>query len=134
MESVNDNDRKNLLDVVYEASEHPDNDGPDKEERGVDLDLMDQRSGGLVFPNHVKVRFKAAKRKDERDEKTAGTDHPEFCDGNVFGVFHNVHDLFCRPVEIEHVNHDGEVVRNEVSEPDCKRNRCEHDEQGDDCD
>ena len=48
----------------------------------------------------------------------------------MFRVIDDGHDLFCRPVQIDHVNHDGEVVRNERSESDGQRNRGEHNQQG----
>lgn len=133
MESVNDDDLEHVLHVVHKPCEHADHGCPNEEERRVNLDLADQSSGGLVFPNHVEVRFEASECEDKRDKKTASTDKSEFFDGDVFGVFDDVHDLLGRPVQIEHVNHDGEVVRNEVTEPDRKRNGGEHDEERNDC-
>ena len=51
----------------------------------------------------------------------------------MFCIFHDGHDLLGRPVQIEHVDHHGEVVRNKRTESDCKRNRGEHDKERDDC-
>ena len=133
MEPIDDDDRKHFLDVVHEACEHSDDDSPDEEERRVNLDLAHQGSGGLVFPDHVEVRFEASECEDKRDKKTACTDKSELFDGDVLGIFDDVHDLLGRPVQIEHVNHDGEVVRNEVTEPDRKRDGGEHDEEWNDC-
>ena len=133
VESVNDDDLEYVLHMVHKTREHADNGCPNEEERRVNLDLANQCSGSLVFPDHVEVRFETPECEDECDEKTASTDKSEFFDGNVFGVFDNVHDLLGRPVQIEHVNHDGEVVRNEVTETDGERDGGEHDEQGNDC-
>ena len=133
MEPIDDDDRKHFLDVVHEACEHSDDDSPDEEERRVNLDLAHQGSGGLVFPDHVEVRFEASECEDECHKKTAGTDEPEFTNRNVFRVFNDIHNLLGWPVQIEHVNHDGEVVRNEITEPDRKSNGGEHDEERDDC-
>ena len=131
METVDNNNREHVLNVVHEPGEHPDDNRPDEQKRSVNLNLAHQSSRSLVFPDHVEVGFEAAEREDERDEKTASTDEPEFTDRNMFRIFDDIHNLLGRPVQIEHVNDDGEVVRNKITEPDCKRNRSEHDKQGD---
>ena len=133
MEPIDDDDRKHFLDVVHEACEHSDDDSPDEEKRRVNLDLAHQRSGGLVFPDHVEVRFEAAESKNECHKKTAGTDKSELPYGNVLCVLHNIHDLLCWPVQVEHVDDDGEVIRDEVSESNGKRNGGEHNEQWNNC-
>ena len=76
VEPIDDDDGKNLLDVVHEPGEHADDGGPDEEERRIDLDLAYERSGGLVLPDDVEVRFQATEREDERDKKTACADKP----------------------------------------------------------
>ena len=131
METVHNNDRENVLHMVHKSGKHPDNDGSDKQKWRINLNLADQCSRSLVFPDYVEVRFKASEGEDECDEKTASTDKPEFSDGDVFRVFDDIHDLLSRPVQIEHFDDDGEVVRNKVTEPDGERNRGEHDKQGD---
>ena len=131
VEPIDDNDRKHVLNVVHKSREHPHENCPDEEKWRVNPNLMDQSSRSLVFPNHIEVRFEASECKDERDEKAARADDPQFCDGDVLRVFDEVHDLLGRPVQIEHVDHDGEVVRDKVAESDCKRNRSEHDKQRD---
>ncbi len=118
--------------MVHEAREHPDNGSADQEKWCINLDLAYQRSRSFVFPDYIEVRFQAPEGEDERDEETAGADESKFSDRNVLCIFHDVHNLLGRPVQIEHVDHDGEVIRNEVAETDRKRNRCEHDEQRDD--
>ena len=133
VESVNDDDLEHILHMVYKTCEHADYGCTDEEERRVNLNLANQSSGSLVFPDDVEVRFEASECEDKRDKKTACTDKSELFDGDVLGVFDDVHDLLGRPVQIEHVNHDGEVVRNEVAEPDCERNGGEHDEEWNDC-
>ena len=133
VESVNDDDFEHVLHVVYESCEHADNGCPNEEKRRVNLNLANQSSGSLVFPDDVEVRFEASECEDKCDKKTACTDKSELFDGDVLGIFDDVHDLLGRPVQIEHVNHNGEVVRNEVAEPDCERNGGEHDEEWNDC-
>ena len=133
VETVNDDDFEHVLYVVYKTCEHADHGCPNEEERRVNLNLANQSSGSLVFPDDVEVRFEASEREDKCDKKTACTDKSEFFDGDVLGIFDDVHDLLGRPVQIEHVNHDGEVVRNEVTEPDGERDGSEHDEEWDDC-
>lgn len=133
MESVDDDDRENLLDVVHESCEHAEENSCDEEERRVNLDLADQSSRSLVFPNHVEIRLEAAECEDECDEKTAGTDKPKLSDGDSLCIFDDVHDLLGWPIQIEHVNDDGEVVRDEVSESDLKRNGREHYQKRNDC-
>ena len=120
METVNDNFGEHVLHVIHESGEHPDNGRTNKKERRIDFDLTEQCSRSLVFPDHVEVRFQAAEREDEGDEKTCCADNSKFADGNVFCVFDDGHDLLGRPVQIEHVNHHGEVVRNKRTEPDRK--------------
>ena len=76
VESIDDDDGKCLLNVVYEPGEHAHDGGPDEEEGRIDLDLAHERSGGLVFPDDVEVRLQAAECEDERDKKAACTDKP----------------------------------------------------------
>ena len=68
VETVHDNHGEHGLHVVHEPGEHPDESGENDEERGVYLDLPDDRSRGLHFPDHVEVRFEAPEREDEGDE------------------------------------------------------------------
>ena len=131
MESVHDNDRTNVFNVVYKSGEHSNDCGSDKQEWRVNLDLAYQSSRGFVFPDYVEVRFEASECEDKRDEKACRADNPEFSNGNVLCIFNNVHDLLSRPVQIEHFDDDGEVVRNKITESDRKRDGGEHDEQGD---
>ena len=131
METVDNNNREHVLNVVHEPGEHPDDNRPDEQKRSVNLNLAHQSSRSLVFPDHVEVGFEAAECEDKRDEKTAGTDESEFTDRNMFRVFDDIHNLLSRPVQIEHVNDDGEVVRNKITEPDRKCNGGEHDEERD---
>ena len=133
MEPVDDDHGEYFLDVVHEPCEHAKEKGGNEEERRVDLDLVDQRSRSLVFPDDIEVRFEAAECKNKGDEKTASTDKPEFLYGDMFRIFDEIHDLLGRPVQIEHVDDDGEVIRDEVTEPDCKRDGSEHDEERNDC-
>ena len=133
MEPVDNNNREHVLHVVHESGEHSDDNRADEQKRCVDFNLAHQSSRSLVFPDHVKIGFEASKGKNERYKKTAGTDEPEFTNRNVFRVFNDIHNLLGWPVQIEHVNHDGEVVRNEITEPDRKCNGGEHDEERDDC-
>ena len=133
VKTVDDDDGEDGLHVVHETSEHPDDCRSDEEEGGVDFDLANQGSGSLVFPHHVEVRFKASEGENKCHKEAASADKSELSDGNVLCIFDEIHDLFGRPVQIEHVDHDGKVVRNEVSEPDRKRNGGEHDEKRDDC-
>ena len=98
VKSVNDDDFEHVLHMVHETCEHADYGCPNEEKRRVNLNLANQSSGGLVFPDHVEVRFEASERKDKRDKKTACANKSELFDGYVFGVFDNVHDLLGRPV------------------------------------
>ena len=98
VESVNNDDFEHVLHMVHETCEHADYGSPDEEEWCVNLNLANQCSRGLVFPDHVEVRFETPEREDECDKKTACADKSKLFDGNVFGVFDNVHDLLGRPV------------------------------------
>ena len=131
MEPVDNNNREHVLHVVHESGEHPDDYRADEQKRRVDLNLAHQSSRSLVFPDHVKIGFEASECEDECHKKTAGTDEAKFTNRNVFRVFHEIHNLLGRPVQIEHFDDDGEVVRNKITEPDRKRNGGEHDEERD---
>ena len=98
VESVNNDDFEHVLHMVYKTRKHADHGCTDEEERRVNLNLANQCSRGLVFPDHVEIRFETPECEDKRDEKTASTDKSKLFDGNVFGVFDNVHDLLGRPV------------------------------------
>ena len=98
VESVNDDDLEHVLYVVHESCEHADYGSPDEEERRVNLNLANQCSRGLVFPDHVEIRFEASECEDECDKKTTCADKSKLFDGNVFGVFNDIHDLLGRPV------------------------------------
>ena len=131
VEPVDDDGRKDFLHVVHEACVEPDETGQNEEERGVDAGLFPERSGSLIFPDDVEVRFQAAEGEDEGDEKTRSADDPEFADGHVLGVFDERHNGLRGPVEAEHVQQVGQVIRDEIPEPDSERNRSEKDEQRD---
>ena len=131
VEPIDDDDGKHFLNMVHEAGKHSGDSRPDEEKRRIDLNLAHQGSRSLVFPDDVEVRLQASESEDKRYEKAGCADKTKFSDGNVFRIFDDIHDLFCRPVQVEHVDHDGEIIRNKVSEPDCKRNRGEHNQKGD---
>ena len=131
MEPVDDDGRKDFLHVVHKTGVEPDETGQNEEERGVDAGLFPERSGSLIFPDDVEVRFQAAEGEDEGDEKTRSADDPEFADGHVLGVFDERHNGLRGPVEAEHVQQVGQVIRDEIPEPDSERNRSEKDEQRD---
>ena len=132
VETVDDDGGKDFLHVVHESSIEPDETGQDEEEGRVDAGLLPERSGGLVLPNDVEIRFQAAEGEDERDEKARCADYPEFADGDVFRVFDECHNGLGGPVQAEHIQQVGQVVRDEVSEPGGERNRGQEDEQRDD--
>ena len=119
--------------VVHESGEHPDEACENDQERGVDLDLAEERSRCLDFPHDVEVGFQATERKYESHEKAEGANEPELSDGDVFGVLDDIDYRFRGPVQVEHVEDDGQVVAHEVAETYGERNRGEQDEQGDDC-
>ena len=98
VESVNNDDFEHVLHVVHETCEHADYGSSDEEEWCVNLNLANQCSRGLVFPDHVEIRFETPECEDECDKKTACTDKSKLFDGNVFGVFNDIHDLLGRPV------------------------------------
>ena len=103
MQSIYDDDRKDVLHMVYETGVKTDNSCENEQKGRVDAQLLVERAGNLVFPHHVKVRFQTAEGKNKGNEKTQGADESELADGDVLGVFHDGDDGVNGPVQVQDV-------------------------------
>lgn len=133
MQAFNHNHVQYVLNVVYKACKHADDAGHNQQKRRVDLGLAEQGSGGLVFPNHVEVCFQTAESQDECDKKAECADESQFADGNVFCVLDDLDKAFGGPVQVEHVQQNGQIIRHEMAEAHGKGYGCKQNQEGNHC-